>query len=307
MANGPSANVLEAMAYSTEHTHPTVRLRCRGLFVAALGIQIFVGTLYPQQTRGQQTNQSRRPDSVFARAHFDQTTVNRGREDFLSNCSFCHGHDARGTGRAPDLARSLVILRDVKGQQLGHFLQTGRPGLGMPAFPTLTGRQIKDIATFLHFQVRAARSRGKPLNILVGNAKAGEAYFNGAGKCSTCHSVTGDLKGIGSKYDPVLLQDKIVNPRYAGQPYDAPLDHYPYSRNVTVCLRSGHTVSGTLLYLSEFAVTLRNSAGERHTYKRDGRFPKVELIDPLQAHQDMLTKYTDVEIHDLTAYLAAQK
>ena len=57
------------------------------------------------------------------------------------------------------------------------------------------------------------RNTYKILNILVGDPKAGQAYFNGAGKCDTCHSAEGDLKGIGAKYDPVTLQGKIVMPR----------------------------------------------------------------------------------------------
>jgi len=177
----------------------------------------------------------------------------------------------------------------------------------MPAFPNLTAQQIKDIATFLHSQVQAARSRtsSSPPSILVGDAKAGEAYFKGAGKCSTCHSINGDLKGIGSKYDPVTLQDKIVSPRSATRSTSATFVD-PYPRRVRVFLPQG-PVSGTLIYLSEFAVTLITPSGERQTYERDGEAPRVEVIDPLQAHQDLLMKYTDAQIHDLTAYLASHK
>lgn len=284
-------------------------VRIKTPVAAMLGMIALGGQVYSQQSRTPQheNRPAHRPVSALTRVRFDQSAVKRGREEFLSRCSFCHGQDARGTARAPDLARSLVVLRDVNGQQLRTFLQMGRPSLGMPAFPTLTAQQVKDIATFLHFQVQAARRSGKPVNILVGNAKAGEAYFNGAGKCSTCHSVTGDLKGIGSKYTPVLLQDEIVSPRYAGQPYEAPPDRYPYPRSVTVLLPSGNTVSGTLLYFSEFAVTLRTSSGNRLTYKRSGRLPIVTVTDPLKAHQELLLKYTDADIHNLTAYLAEQK
>lgn len=288
---------------------PRVCLGFRRPLIAIVTVLALAVAIYPQQNRKrQQRNELHRPVSVSTRVHFDQAAVNRGREDFLSNCSFCHGQDARGTSRAPDLARSFVVLSDVGGHQLGQFLQTGLPSLGMPPFPNLSGQQVGDIATFLHFQVQAARSSGKPMNILVGDAKAGKAYFDGAGRCSTCHSVKGDLKGIGSKYNPVLLQDKIVNPRYAGQGYYAvPTVRLPYPRRVNILLSSGQIVSGTLLYLSEFAVTLRNSTGERQTYKRDGQVPQIQVIDPLQAHQNMLMKYTDLEIHNLTAYLAEQK
>jgi cytochrome c oxidase cbb3-type subunit III len=81
----------------------------------------------------------------------------------------------------------------------------------------------------------------------------------------------------------------------------------PYPRKIKVFLLSGQTISGTLIYMSEFAVTLREVSGGRRTFKRDGESPHVEIIDPLQAHQDLLMKYTDTEIHNLTAYLVTLK
>lgn len=243
----------------------------------------------------------------FGRIQYDETVVNRGRELFRPNCGFCHGPDARGTGAAPDLGRSLLILSDENGQQLGQFLQSGSPDRGMPAFPNFTEQQITDMATFLHSQVQAARRRIATMpNIVVGDAKAGEAYFNGPGKCSSCHSVSGNLKSIGSKYDPVLLQDKIVSPRGATRSRGGEVSD-PFPRRVKVFLTSGQTVSGTLIYVSEFVVTLRDADGERRTFERDGEIPKVEVIDPLQAHQDLLMKYTDTDIHNLTAYLVTIK
>ena len=55
------------------------------------------------------------------------------------------------------------------------------------------------------------------LDALTGDAKKGEAYFNGAGKCSTCHSATGDLKGIGAKYDAHDMQGRWLQPRSFGR------------------------------------------------------------------------------------------
>lgn len=243
----------------------------------------------------------------LGRVQYDETIVNRGRELFSPSCGFCHGPDARGTGAAPDLGRSLLILGDENGQQLGPFLQNGRPDRGMPAFPNLTEGQITDIATFLHSRVQAARSRMATMpNIVVGDARAGEAYFNGPGKCSSCHSVSGNLKNIGSRYDPVLLQDKIVSPRSATR-YRGSEVSDPYPRSVKVSLPSGQTVSGTLIFISEFVVTLRDREGNRRSFEREGESPKVEVIDPLQAHQDLLMKYTDTDIHNLTAYLVTIK
>ena len=241
---------------------------------------------------------------------FDQAVVARGRDDFRLNCASCHGIDARGTDLAPDLARSLLVLSDENGKEIGDFLKVGRTDRGMPAFAALTQPEIADLATFLHERVEVSRDRTiqSGVNILVGNAKAGEAYFNGAGRCSTCHSPTGDLKGIGSKYDPVALQDRFVNPRpgggaYARDPVEAPTK----PPTVKVTTPAGQVISGTLVLVTDFHVTLIDAAGVRRSFSRENDVPRVEVTYPLQAHLDQMLKYTNKDMHDLTAYLVTLK
>src|SRR5262245_24116111 len=147
----------------------------------------------------------------------DQAAVERGQKMFVAQCGFCHGSNATGGQSGPDLIRSVLVMNDEDGKQLGEFLKAGRPDNGMPKFD-LSQEQTRDIAAFLHQRISAVIDRGayKILDILVGDAKAGDAFFNGAGKCNTCHSPTGDLQGIGAKYDPVTLQGRIVMPRGRG-------------------------------------------------------------------------------------------
>ena len=140
--------------------------------------------------------------------------LDRGQKLYQANCSFCHGANAKGGESGPNLVRSLVVLHDEHGAQIGQVVLNGRPDKGMPKFP-FNNQQISDISAFLHDKVRAAALRGtyQILNIVTGDPKQGEAYFNGPGGCSGCHSVTGDLAHIASKMDPVDLQQKIVMPR----------------------------------------------------------------------------------------------
>ena len=174
----------------------------------------------------------------------------------------------------------------------------------MPTFASLTSDQISDIATFLHSEIYSAANRRtyEIRDILVGDAKAGEAFFNGAGKCNSCHSPTSDLKGIGAKYDAVTLQGRIVMPR--GQRGGELQGLAP---TVTVTLPSGQSYSGTLVRVTDFDVTLRDSSGGIRSFTRNDDNPKVEIKDPLQAHIDMLSKYKDADIHNLTAYLVTLK
>ena len=237
---------------------------------------------------------------------FDQEAIARAKSVYEPQCGFCHGLDARGRAGGPDLARSLVVLADTGGKELAGYLRAGRPERGMPAFPNLTDQQIADIAEFLHERLEAARSRAATDTTasLVGDAKTGAAYFNGPGRCASCHSVTGDLAGIGAKYDPPTLQGRLVNPRPGGGGRgQAAVTSPRATRTVTVTVPGGQAFSGTLDYISEFAVTLIESSGTRRTFKRDGDVPKVVVTDPLQAHFDMLRTFRDKDMRDLTAYL----
>jgi cytochrome c oxidase cbb3-type subunit 3 len=231
---------------------------------------------------------------------FDRAAVERGKNAFFVNCGFCHGGNARGGDGGPDLIRSVLVLDDEKGKELGDFLKLGRPDRGMPPFASLNPDQISDIATFLHSEIYSAANRRtyEIRDILVGDAKAGEAFFNGPGKCNSCHSPTGDLKGIGARYDAVTLQGRIVMPR--GQRGGELQGLAP---TVTVTLPSGQAYSGTLVRVTDFDVTLRDSSGGTRSFTRNDDNPKVEIKDPLQAHIDMLSKYKDADIHNLTAYL----
>jgi cytochrome c oxidase cbb3-type subunit 3 len=232
---------------------------------------------------------------------YDPASRERGKAAFGATCGFCHGQNSRGGEGGPDLLHSVIVLQDEGGKDLGDFLQKGRPEKGMPAFTGMPQAQSSDIATFLHAEVLAAMTqRTVQINIVTGDAKAGEAFFNGEGKCSSCHSITGDLKGVGAKYDAITLQDKAMMPRGGtgfGGPPPGP------KQMVTVTLPSGESHTGTLDRITLFAVTLKDAAGTRRTFTRDGATPRVEVHDPLQGHFDNLLKITDKQMHDTTAYL----
>jgi hypothetical protein len=70
---------------------------------------------------------------------------------------------------------------------------------------------------------------------------------------------------------------------------------------------SGQPVSGALDRVDDFSVSLRDASGEYHSFTREGAVPKVEIHDPLKAHSDLLGKYTDADIHNVTAYLVTLK
>ena len=246
------------------------------------------------------------PDFKTPPPKYDPVSVGRGQTLFVGTCGFCHGASAKGGEKGPDLLRSVLVLHDEKGASIGHVILNGRPEKGMPRF-ALAPQQITDIANFLHSSVDKAADRDsyQILNIVAGDANAGQAYFNGPGQCNSCHSVSGDLKGIASKYDAATLQGKLIAPGYSWTEGDPPKPVIALS--VTVTLPSGESFSGTPVYLDDFTVSLREANGAYHSFERTNDSPRVEIHNRLQAHLDMLLRYKDSDIHNLTAYLVTLK
>ncbi|PWU07754.1 MAG: cytochrome C [Terriglobia bacterium] len=242
----------------------------------------------------------------------DPASIARGKTLYDTNCSFCHGEDARGGAQGgPNLIRSDLVLRDQKGELLTPIIQNGRPDLGMPKF-TLSNSDASDLAAFLHsFGINSRDpARKRPPSIVVGDAKSGEAYFKS--KCASCHSVTGDLKGIGARIsDPRTLQQTWLMPVVygarggAGAGASAAIHVPPVTATAT--LADGKKIEGTLGRIDDFIVTLTEADGTARSIRRDGDTPKVEVHDPMQPHKDLLRVYSDKDIHDLTAYLVTLK
>jgi cytochrome c oxidase cbb3-type subunit 3 len=248
------------------------------------------------------------------RAPGDPALIAKGRALYEINCRSCHGADLRGGDiGGPNLLRSEVVLKDDVGELIEPIVRNGKstPGvtLVMPPLPSLTSADVRAIAEYIHSVVATARGQGAPppgppvvLNILVGNAAAGQAYF--AAKCSSCHSATGDLRGIASRIaDPKALQNTWVNGGGGGGRGGAAGP----AVTVTVTQPSGERVEGQLVSVDDFLVVVTTADGRRRSFARRGDTPRVDINDPRAAHTDLLSVYTDKDIHDVTAYLVTLK
>jgi len=242
-------------------------------------------------------------DAFPQHAAADQAAIDRGKALYGVNCNFCHGSDARGGEGGPNLLRSELVLNDQHGELIAPVVQNGRGE--MPRL-NLTAEQVSDVAAFIHnFRVGGYDdSRMTPPSILAGDAAAGEKAF--LARCASCHSPTGDLKGIASRYsDPKLLQNAFLMPGSGrggrGGGRGGPVT------TVTVTLPGGQKLEGRLLRIDDFIVTLTDADGLQHTFRRDGNTPKVEIHDPVKPHRDLLPTYTDTEIHNITSYLVTLK
>jgi small nuclear ribonucleoprotein (snRNP)-like protein len=198
------------------------------------------------------------------------------------------------------------VLRDEKGELIVPVIHNGRADKGMPAFASFSDAQLHDLAEFLHLQVELVANRGtyQVQSAIRGDAKAGAAYFNGPGRCNTCHSVTGDLAHIGSKFEAPDLQQTFLYP--ASGKFGFGGSNGAGSQKATVTLASGESVSGTLRALDDFNVILLDAQGRVQSFAL-GNGIRVQLEDNLVAHRQLLDQYTDDDMHNLTAYLGTLK
>jgi cytochrome c oxidase cbb3-type subunit 3 len=274
--------------------------------ISALALALLVTTAISQNTQnaspaGSASSRDQRAAAtrVFLGlgAEPDRVAAARGAPLFQQNCAFCHGPQARGA-EGPSLITSDVVLGDDHGEHLVPFLKTGRPEKGMPAFAGLGDDQLKDVAEFLHLQVEDVANRGAyhVLNILVGDATKGQAYF--AANCASCHS-TAAFAHIASKYrSPDQLQRGWVWP---ARPADNSL-----AVTATVKTADGATITGRVTQVSDFRITLVDSGGVTHVIER-GAGVDVRMKDPLAPHQTMIMTLKNEDMHNVTAYLETLK
>ena len=250
----------------------------------------------------------------------DPAIIERGKTIYGLTCAACHGADLRGGQlNGPNLLRSQLVLNDRDGELIQPIVNGARADKGMPPIP-LPPDDVRAVATYMHSVLATAAGQGAPPrteaplpDILVGDARLGETYF--AAKCATCHSPTGDLRGIGGRFpDARTLQNVWVSGGLAagrggrgGGGGGGGAGSARPRPTVTVTQPSGEKVEGALVRYDDFLVTLTDAEGNTRTFRRDGDRPKVEIRDPYEGHRALLAVYTDKDIHDVTAYLVTLK
>jgi len=266
-----------------------------------------------------------RPDLTFPaqqRPPADPSVVDQGKTLYGIHCRMCHGPDLRGGDMGGvNLLRSALVLSDQDGERILPVVKEGRVPQGSAPMPplALSADEVKAVAAYIHsVAAKGARQGGPPpgppleLNIVVGDAERGQKYF--ATNCASCHSVTGDLLGLAARYpEPMQLQNAWVAGRPGfrfgggGPAAPEPPRRTPRPVTATVTTRDGQRLEGRLDRIDDFSVALIQADGTRRSFRREGTVPKVEINDPLEGHKKLLVRYTDADIHDVTAFLVTLK
>jgi cytochrome c oxidase cbb3-type subunit III len=240
----------------------------------------------------------------------DPDLIARGNSLYAIHCRSCHGPDLRGGDQGgPNLLRSQLVLDDQAGERILPVVRDGLTDPGISPMPALglPPDDVRAIAEYIHSIVATARGQGAPppgppaaLNVLVGDANAGRAYF--ARTCAGCHSVEGDLKGIGAR---ILNATQLQNTWVEGGAGGRSGGVTPVTATVT--LQSGQQFDGQLARVDDFIIVLTLADGSSRSFRRDGDVPKIDIRDSREAHRKLLPSYTDKDIHDVTAYLVTLK
>jgi cytochrome c oxidase cbb3-type subunit 3 len=259
---------------------------------------LLIALIVTSHASAQETREAAKADPMAAES------AQQGKRLFQQSCAMCHGSEAKG-GSGPNLIESSLVRHDEGGDLIGKVIREGISGQGMPSFAGFHSDQVADLVAFLHAAVKASdrRSAGEVAGgsslqgLLTGNAELGKKYFDGPGKCATCHSPAGDLHGVAGKYSPLELMTRILYPPVK-------------SKSCVVVLPSGETVKGQLLHEDAFYVALLDETGAYRSFQRTGQRNEhvtVTMADPLQGHMELLHRYTDKDIHDVFAYLETMR
>ena len=246
----------------------------------------------------------------FTRPIASPDVLLRGKALYETNCASCHAVDLRGTvdGKNPNLLRSGVSLRDQHGELIGARLTKHASPI------TLVATDVTAIAEYIHSVHATMGGQGSPpgrnptnvtLNVLVGDPKAGQDTF--MVMCGQCHSTTGNLQGIGSRFpDPRALQNGWVSGSSGGGGGRGGGGGAPLPATVT--LADGTRLDGTLLREDDFLVVMLLPDGTRKSMARTNGVPRVEVKDPRAGHVTAIVKLAHDDkqskmMHDITAYL----
>jgi cytochrome c oxidase cbb3-type subunit III len=237
----------------------------------------------------------------------DPAAIKEGESLFRGNCSPCHGLNAHGGGRGPDLT-SGRWAHGSSDADIFHTITQGVPGTEMPA------NQFEDSETWTIIAYLRSLAPGKPAD-LPGDKVRGEKIFRGAAGCSTCHMVNGrggllgpDLSRVGGARSVDYLVDSIRTPdKDLSDGMLDPNNRYalPLVWDTTiVTLKNGDTITGVAKNEDEFSLQLMD------TNQKLRFFDKSTVKDVRHERKSLMSAYSEqainaAQLQDLLAFLAS--
>jgi putative heme-binding domain-containing protein len=230
--------------------------------------------------------------------------IEEGNSLFRGNCSPCHGLNAQGGGRGPDLTSGRWV-HGSSDAQIFATISHGVPGTEMPA------NSFEDSETWAI--VAYIRSLAPALSSEGGDRARGERIFSHSAGCAVCHMVQGrggvlgpDLSRVGGARSVSYLTEAIRDPdKELSSAMLDPNNHYGlplvYDK-VTVVTAAGVTIVGIAKNEDTYSVQLLNTSQQLQFFlKKDLRSITHERKSLMPPYSEQRLNATDLQ--DLVAYL----
>jgi putative heme-binding domain-containing protein len=243
---------------------------------------------------------------LFAQAS-NKTMIQEGASLFRANCSPCHGLDAAGGGRGPDLTLGRWIHGGTD-EALFRTITQGVAGTEMPA----NAFEDSEVRSLIAYVRSVGRADAAPIG---GDAQAGERLFEGKERCASCHMVKGrgghlgpELSRVGAARSLAYLTESIREPnKELSLGYTDPNNHYgiPLEYDtVIVVTRDGQRLAGVAKNEDAFSIQLLGEDDQLHLLDKKG------LAEVRHEERSLMPAYTvemlnASELRDLLAYLSS--
>jgi len=229
-------------------------------------------------------------------ADYPQADIEYGLRIYAAQCSTCHL--PTGDGIAGVNLRSGKFRNPVaRDQDLARIITSGIPQTAMPPFK-LDAAEVSGVIAYLRNM-----NTFDPASVKAGDARRGQAIFDGKGRCATCHRVNGrgprsapDLSDVGAVRGAGSLQRSLVDPSSQMMPINRPV------RAVT---KDGKVVTGRRLNEDTYSVQLIDE--QEHLLsltKADLKEYTILKTSPMPSFKDTLSAD---ELSDVITYLLSLK
>jgi putative heme-binding domain-containing protein len=249
------------------------------------GVGLLMLTVRPA---GQQVQQ---PPPEQHAGTYSQADIQAGSVVYSAQCLQCHG-PAGDRISGVDL-RSGRFRNATTDDDLRRIITNGLPGTSMIG-QRMEGAQLTALVAFIR-NMRDFDSRP----VAAGNATRGQAVFEGAGGCLSCHRVGGkgslvapDLSEIGTSRNAAALQQSLLEPTSVMMPINRP---------IRIVTKDGRTLNGRRLNEDTYTIQLMSDQEQLISVaKADVRDYQVLATSTMPSFKEKLSPQ---ELADVVAYL----
>lgn len=237
----------------------------------------------------------------------DRVAIAEGASLFRTNCSPCHGLNALGGGRGPDLTSGLWI-HGGSDEAIFRTISQGVAGTEMPA------NSFEDSETWALIAYLRSVNAGLQSPVAGDRVKGSQLFF-GKSACGQCHMVNGhggrlgpELTRVGSARSLTYLTESIREPdKELSLGMTDPNNHYVIPmeyETVTALTLTGQRIVGVAKNEDAFSLQLMGQDEKLHLLL------KKDLREVLHERRSLMPRYTETmlsneDLRDLLAYLTS--